>query len=85
MHHEYIDDFICSLKIVIEAGILQRVKTAKFYGLEINESTNIGNCQNLMLYIWSVIEGKVFSSFLNLMQLEEGSTAEKIYKRERFT
>ena len=31
MHHECIDDFMYTLKTVIEADILQKVKTAKFY------------------------------------------------------
>lgn len=42
-HHSYIDKVIYFLKTVIETAILKNVNTAKFYGLEIDESTNIGN------------------------------------------
>ena len=77
MHHEYIDDFISSLKSIMKADMLEKFKTAKFYGLEINSLTDIGICQNFMLYIWSVVEGKVFSSFLNLVQLQEAALQRK--------
>ena len=36
---------------MLQDDMLQKVKTAKFYDLEIYESTNIGNWQNLVLCI----------------------------------
>jgi len=80
-HHESVDDFICAIKTVIENDVFSKIKAAEFYSLETDESTDSSNCQNLMIYIRAVVEGKVVSHFLKLVQLNEGGTAEKIYTK----
>ena len=77
--HDSHDGFITVLSDIIEKDLLFKVKSAKFYALELDESTDVGVCQNLMIYVRAVIDGRVESHFLTLKRLNHGATAEEIY------
>ena len=76
--HDSHDGFITVLSDIIEKDLLFKVKSAKFYALELDESTDVGVCQNLMICS-SCYRRKVESHFLTLKRLNHGATAEEIY------
>lgn len=66
-HHECVD-FIQAIQTVNKDKVLGKNKSSKFYGPEIDESTDYNTSQNLMRYIRAVVEVKVVSNFLSIEQ-----------------
>ena len=67
------------MKAVIDNNLQRKLKKSKFYGLELDESTDISVSQNLMIYIRGVVDGYVETHFLSVKQLR-GCTAEDIFE-----
>nr|XP_006813847.1 PREDICTED: zinc finger protein 862-like [Saccoglossus kowalevskii] len=78
-HSTSVDDFLECIAEVVENEIIRKMKSAKFYSLELDESTDIGICQNLMIYIRGVVDGKIESHFLSVSMLSS-ATAEALYE-----
>ena len=65
------DLFFCILSI-IQKSVLHRVRDAKFYGIMIDESTDISVTGHLVVFATFVEEGEVASVFLGLLQIADG-------------
>ena len=78
--HDSFSDFMEALSKVVEEENLRKFRNAKYYALLFDESTDISVCQNLIVYIRAVIDGRVQTHFLTLSNLD-GCTAEAIYER----
>ncbi|XP_070579085.1 zinc finger protein 862-like [Ptychodera flava] len=78
MHSASTDEFIDCIADIVERNVIGRMKAAKFYSLELDESTDIAVCQNLMIYIRGVVDGKVESHFLSVSMLTR-ATSEQLH------
>ncbi|XP_070573021.1 zinc finger protein 862-like [Ptychodera flava] len=78
MHSTSTNDFIDCISEVIEKDVIGKMKSAKFYSLELDESTDVSVSQNLMIYIRGVVDGKIESHFLSVSPLSN-ATSEQLY------
>ena len=79
--HESVDEMIEIISGMIEHDLIEKYKSAEYYSLEIDETTDIAVCQNMMIYIRGVCNGRVESHFLTIEKLEHGCTAQALFDK----
>uniref|UniRef100_A0A8C1P216 DUF4371 domain-containing protein n=1 Tax=Cyprinus carpio TaxID=7962 RepID=A0A8C1P216_CYPCA len=63
----------------ILATLVSRVKKSEFYSLQVDESTDVANLANLLLYVRYLFEGTVQEDFLFCRPLATRTTGQKIF------
>ena len=74
-----VEMFFCISKVV-QKKILDRVRNLKFYGIMIDESTNVSVTGHIVVFACFVEEGLHVAVFLGLIQISDGKkNSKKIY------
>ena len=68
--HRIINEFVHVLSACVEEDTLTKVKSSQFMGTLCDESTDVGACSQLAMFVQIVYKGKSGPYFLKLVQIE---------------
>ena len=70
--HHMIDEFLVVLSDCVEKDILSKVKASPSVSILCNESTDVANLKQLVVFVRFLVEGKSQTSFLKIVDLVDG-------------
>eukprot|EP00854_Cymbomonas_tetramitiformis_P014579 gene14579-17229_t len=65
-------DFIRFLSGVLREDLLTAVKASPAYALGVDESNDVGNIEEMVIYAWFILDGKPCTRFLGLVPILDG-------------
>ena len=71
--HRMIDEFLTVLSDCVERDVLSKVRASPAVGILCDESTDVANLKQLVVFARFVIEGKSHTSFLKMVDLVDGT------------
>ena len=70
--HRMIDEFLTVLSDCVEQDLLSKVKASPAVGILCDESTDIANLKQLVVFVHFLVKEKSHSSILKMIDLEDG-------------
>ncbi|KAK3249678.1 hypothetical protein CYMTET_40904 [Cymbomonas tetramitiformis] len=68
-------EFVRFIAGVIRQDILAKVKSSPAFAIAVDESNDIGNIEEMVIYVWYVREGRPATRFLGLVPLETADSS----------
>lgn len=76
--YDSVRDMEAAMALLIQEEIIERIKSAKWFSLMIDECTDVSIEQSLIIYVKFVHKGKVFTHYLCLVETD-GASANDLY------
>ena len=69
---QIVGEFLEIIDAIVNEAVLHDIKKCKFFSIMVNESTDVGVQKQLVLYGRTVVEGRLSTRFLKLIDLPDG-------------
>ena len=56
----------------VEKQVIEQVKKSKYFAIQLDKSTDLSNCANLVCFVWYENEGSIMEEFFVVLNYLDG-------------
>ena len=64
----------------VEKQVIEQAKKSKYFAIQLDKSTDLSNCANLVCFVWYENEGSIMEEFLCCLKLPGWTTSLEIFR-----
>ena len=68
-----------NVAVDVKEQVIEEVKKSKYFAIQLDESTNLSNCANLVCFAWYENERSIMEKFLCCLKLPGRTTSSEIF------